>query len=321
MTTKQHLPHSQTKEWTSAYRVYQSNTGSNTWHIVHAKDNIELEDPANVEEVIISLQGVLWKHDLPPFMEKIHPNSPKVKFLRQSVTLTGFGTSTFENSIKALDEVLHFFDRHIPENKLDECTIIDRCGDYVGIHLMNRYFTPQRESSNEAHIPFEPMVDPSGLLANLEKEGLLTPVRFRIGDIVEAKATLVLIPLRGGHFKLLAILRSLTIMDTSYTQIVQVSANNRIKRLMSSSSPLKRNITYQDEEEEMEIARKKVRESGITQPEFNPALGNSTTAEGSNEIRGEAVGANMTRGREQIGREDDRANCETNEQDDGMPVD
>ena len=90
---------------------------------------------------------------------------------------------------------------------------------------------------------------------------------------------------------------------------------------MSSSSPLKRNITYQDEEEEMEIARKKVRESGITQLEFNPALGNSTMVEGSNEIRGEAVGANMTRGREQIGGEDDRANRETNEQDDGMPVD
>jgi hypothetical protein len=63
--------HWQIKGWASAYHVYQSNTGSNTWHIVHLKDNIELENPANLEEVVISLQGVLWKHDLPPFTEKI----------------------------------------------------------------------------------------------------------------------------------------------------------------------------------------------------------------------------------------------------------
>jgi hypothetical protein len=34
----------------------------------------------------------------------------------------------------------------------------------------------------------------------------IAPVRFRVGDIVEAKATLVLIPLRGGHYKLSAVL-------------------------------------------------------------------------------------------------------------------
>lgn len=34
-------------------------------------DNIALVDPAEVEEVVVTVQGVLWKHDLPPFTERI----------------------------------------------------------------------------------------------------------------------------------------------------------------------------------------------------------------------------------------------------------
>ena len=95
------------------------------------------------------------------------PNSNRVKFLRQSVTLTGFGTETFEKGIKALNEVHALFDRHIPENKLGECTIIDKCDEHLGIHLTNRYFTSRRESPTEPHIPFASDVDPMGYLANL----------------------------------------------------------------------------------------------------------------------------------------------------------
>jgi hypothetical protein len=47
----------------------------------------------------------------------------------------------------------------------------------------------------------------------------IPPVRFRVGDIVEAKATLMLIPLRQGHFKLTAILRTITLLDTSFAKV------------------------------------------------------------------------------------------------------
>lgn len=50
----------------------------------------------------------------------------------------------------------------------------------------------------------------------------ISPVRFRVGDIVEAKATLMLIPLRGGHFKISAVLRSLTIIDATFTQVRKI---------------------------------------------------------------------------------------------------
>ena len=47
----------------------------------------------------------------------------------------------------------------------------------------------------------------------------IPPVRFRVGDIVEAKATLMLIPIHQSHFKLTAVLRSLTLLDTSFAQV------------------------------------------------------------------------------------------------------
>lgn len=150
------------------------------------------------------------------------------------------------------------YERHVPAGKLDECSIVDKCGDFLGIHLTNRYFTSRPYAP---HIPFDPSVDPSGNLTNLAKGQYfhdeqnvvkynnrtvdlkrqsgkypslftityiynciaryapLTPVRFRVGDIVEAKATLMLLPLRGGRFKLSAVLRSITLWDTQFTQV------------------------------------------------------------------------------------------------------
>jgi hypothetical protein len=88
---------------------------------------------------------------------------------------------------------------------------------------------------------------------------------------------------------------------------------------MATSSPLKRSITYEDNEEEMEIARKKLRESGTAQALFNTEQGNSTMAvrvSGQNDI-----GLIKTRGSEHMGEEVERANDGIEGENDGMPVD
>ncbi|KAF8340895.1 hypothetical protein F5887DRAFT_1076842 [Amanita rubescens] len=272
-------------DWTTSYRIYQSNNASGTRHIVHAKKDLELIDPAEIEEVVISLQGVLWKHDLPPFSQKVVMRSPnRIRFLRQSVTLTGFGTPTFEHGIKSLMEVHALFGRYLPENKLGECTAIDKCNNkFLGIHLSNRYFTTLHDAPDAPHIPFAEGIDPYGYLADLAKgpyfhseqnvvkynnryidpKGIIKyeeipPVRFRVGDIVEAKATLMVIPLKGGEFKLIAVLRSLTLWDAQFTQIAQLAMHSRIKKLMMpTSSPLKRNIGYDEDDAEAEVEQNK----------------------------------------------------------------
>jgi hypothetical protein len=47
----------------------------------------------------------------------------------------------------------------------------------------------------------------------------IAPVLFREGDIVEAQLTLMLVPLKGGQFKMTAVLRCLTLLDSTYSRV------------------------------------------------------------------------------------------------------
>lgn len=78
--------------------------------------------------------------------------------------LTGSGTPIFEKGVQALLDVQAFFECYIPANKLDECTIIEKCDTVLGIHVSNQHFTPRQEAPAEEAIPFSAEVDPSGLL-------------------------------------------------------------------------------------------------------------------------------------------------------------
>ena len=42
---------------------------------------------------------------------------------------------------------------------------------------------------------------------------------FRIGDLVEARATIMLVPLRDNEFKMVGVLRGLTLIDDSFSQV------------------------------------------------------------------------------------------------------
>lgn len=47
----------------------------------------------------------------------------------------------------------------------------------------------------------------------------IAPVKFCTGDLVEVQLTLMLVPLRGGQYKLAPILRCLTILDSKFSQV------------------------------------------------------------------------------------------------------
>ena len=44
---------------------------------------------------------------------------------------------------------------------------------------------------------------------------------FRKGDIVEAQVTAMMVPMRGGTFKMIAVLRCLTLLDSTYSLVSQ----------------------------------------------------------------------------------------------------
>jgi hypothetical protein len=42
-----------------------------TWHLVHAVENHNFANPEDLEEVVVAIQGIICRHDLPPFTKNI----------------------------------------------------------------------------------------------------------------------------------------------------------------------------------------------------------------------------------------------------------
>jgi hypothetical protein len=47
----------------------------------------------------------------------------------------------------------------------------------------------------------------------------INPIKFRSGDIVEAQLSFVCVSLKNAKFKMLVVLRALTLMDTSPVRV------------------------------------------------------------------------------------------------------
>ena len=97
---------------------------------------------------------------------KSRANSRHVKYLRQSVSLTGLGTSLFDTAIDGLADVYAAYSEFISLPKLAPCGIVDEYDRFTTIELSNRYLTSKRTTPTHEHIPFNPDVDPQGLLTS-----------------------------------------------------------------------------------------------------------------------------------------------------------
>jgi hypothetical protein len=47
----------------------------------------------------------------------------------------------------------------------------------------------------------------------------ISPAIFREGDIVDVEATFILVPIKQGMHKMMGILRSLTLLDSKYSEV------------------------------------------------------------------------------------------------------
>ncbi|KAF8226556.1 hypothetical protein L208DRAFT_1406878, partial [Tricholoma matsutake] len=70
------------------------------------------------EEAVFTIQGILSEKDLPPVTKKVK-NPSQACYLRQGVTLVGYGTPTFEDALDATQEIYGFFDRNVQEGSLE----------------------------------------------------------------------------------------------------------------------------------------------------------------------------------------------------------
>ncbi|KAF8811492.1 hypothetical protein BYT27DRAFT_7089421, partial [Phlegmacium glaucopus] len=91
------------------------------------------------QEVVVSFQGILCKQDMAPFNEKNIPTN-KVKYLRQSATLTAFGNSVFDGLLTNIAKIHAIFRRAIGDC-LTEGIVNSTYEEFPTIDAANHYFT------------------------------------------------------------------------------------------------------------------------------------------------------------------------------------
>jgi len=93
------------------------------------------------------------------------PNSRQARYLRQSLTLTALGRTSFEKILASIARVHTLFDRSIGENRLQACSIFTTFEDVPAVDMSNRYFTPRTEATISEIMVLGNEIDPQGFLA------------------------------------------------------------------------------------------------------------------------------------------------------------
>ncbi|KAF8225190.1 hypothetical protein L208DRAFT_1307292, partial [Tricholoma matsutake] len=203
-----------------------------------------------------------------------------VRYLKQSVSMTGFQTPSFMAAADNLSSIYAVFTQCVPPTKL-QARVLDNYEDFHSISMSNRLFTARMEAPTDPALDLGREVDPDGKLAELGQGQYFhgkdnkvrywermanhvrggykyiptSPMRIQVGDVVKAKLSFLAVPLRGGSFKMMVVLRDLTLLDGNYTHkqfsSKKATAAHTLCQVQPTlvTTPLKRHIEYQDEQE------------------------------------------------------------------------
>ncbi|RDB30758.1 hypothetical protein Hypma_005840 [Hypsizygus marmoreus] len=244
-------------DWTDFLKV-EAFDKPKAWRLVHNAKNGEKE------EIVFSIQGSVVAKDLPPIMEKPRMSTTKYRYLRQSITISGLGTPTFEDALRSTTEIYGAFDRTFREGELESWG--PSGGESDALEASNRYLTPRRDAPGVTSVPFGEGVDPKHVLLAMagndhvhtednevlyysrrtDKEGnnvhvSVGPQTFRVGDLVEVQLSFVVVPLKGDKYKMLAVLRSIALLDGQFRQVANVKSSAE-----PATSTLKRKVRYDE---------------------------------------------------------------------------
>ncbi|KDR65347.1 hypothetical protein GALMADRAFT_260256 [Galerina marginata CBS 339.88] len=187
--------------------------------VVQEPKSLRLAEKGSEQEAIFRIRGVMCQSNLPP-VTHIRPGIPGHR-LRQSVTLTALGSHpVFDKYLSNIQGIADIFRTTFPNEKL----ALDGHHTYEGhpcIVVFNRYLSFRCDTPTTHQIPFDPEVDPQGLLLKHPHQTMhhtednqvlysrremkdgqqsltkISPTSFENGDIVEAHFSFVSFPTRG----------------------------------------------------------------------------------------------------------------------------
>ncbi|KAK0493411.1 hypothetical protein EDD18DRAFT_1356862 [Armillaria luteobubalina] len=125
-----------------------------------------------VEEIVFTITGAINMLDLPPVTRETRSQKEKVRFLNQSIPLTGLGSGGFEDAVKAIRVVQQMGECKFKEGELEDWKPMLVQG-FTIVELLNRYFRPRTPSNKEESVLFSTDVDPEGVLSRLMHHKLM----------------------------------------------------------------------------------------------------------------------------------------------------
>ncbi|KAF8872727.1 hypothetical protein BD779DRAFT_1477389 [Infundibulicybe gibba] len=178
-----------------------------TWRLlVVANDNDDTTH--TMEEAVFTIQGVLMQRQA----------GTRCRYLRQGITIMGLGSPTFEYTMNVVVDISRMFDWQFPEGNPGEYDKSWVCSWRRKRGWLLYY---SQEDGEERFQVAKPQV-------------------FRIGDLVEVQVSFAVVPLKGGKYKMLSVLRSIALLDGQFAQkrVMTKKINNEVK------VTLKRRVGY-----------------------------------------------------------------------------
>ncbi|KAK7016994.1 hypothetical protein VNI00_018776 [Paramarasmius palmivorus] len=232
----------------------------------------------DAQELVFRLPGILIAKELPPIERPMGKNT-KARYLKQSVTITGFGNDAFSQAVQGLGILDAAFGRWLGTENIQPNTIVGTFRGHATIEASNRYFTPAlvARTGDEPAIVLDHQVDPKGILKALasdeyvhlsENQVIYTsvvktesgkernvpfhPRSFQLGDIVEILVSLlgVKIDMRNGKYRMVCTLRAISLLDGSFSELASVMKHEVLNRELLATPRLKRTLDLSGDEED-----------------------------------------------------------------------
>ncbi|KAJ7758613.1 hypothetical protein B0H16DRAFT_1457148 [Mycena metata] len=218
-------------------------------HLADLELCIPCEEDGYLDEVVFAVQGILTNVSLVPVTgEKLEAR--RAIRLGQRAEISGLNSQTFEDAIAKLEASHDKFQQFFGGQSIQR--LVMQNGHFGrALATSNRIFTMRSDYPHEQSTSFEQGVDPLGVLERMSTREIFHgpdnvvkyyrklsdrsdgwfPGAFKIGDIVELQASLVVVQTANGGIKMTCRLHALTLLDDSYTK------EAAIRRAASKKAP------------------------------------------------------------------------------------
>ncbi|KDR75365.1 hypothetical protein GALMADRAFT_69704, partial [Galerina marginata CBS 339.88] len=208
-----------------------------SWILVRENESVDGE----VTELDLNVKGVIIGKNLPPFdIQQL--NVAKYKYLRQHLEVSGLGLPAFDTAVENMAHFHGIFERQFPEGQLEHWSPKRNMG-VASIESSNRIFTPYFDAEHCVVLPFPSNWDTSGNLSQFATDKFrfcddnlvryyvksttedyssfleVSPVIFRIGDIVEERFTLSVVQIGRSKYRMMTTLRALILLEDACSKV------------------------------------------------------------------------------------------------------